>query len=76
MVDRLGSDAGYFHAIYDISQMDAFLEDVSNVVGRKVEAGRFQTGGPKLKRDDLTAKQVAKLERFYKDDYAAFGSYF
>lgn len=76
MVDRLGTDTGYFHAIYDISQMDAFLDDVSNVVGQKVEAGRFQTGGPKFKRDDLTAKQIAKLERFYKQDYQVFGSYF
>ena len=76
IVDWLGTDPAYFHALYDIGQIDAFLDDVSNLVGRTVEAGKFQTGGPKFKRHDLTAKQIAKLERFYKEDYAAFGSYF
>ncbi len=76
MVDWLGTDTGYFHAIYDISRIDAFLEDVSNVVGRTVAAGRFQTGGPKLSPGDLSSRQVAKLERYYSKDYATFGAYF
>lgn len=76
MVEILGADPGYFHAVYDLSRIDAFLEDVSTVLGRPVEAGRYQTGGPKLKPDILTAKQKAKLEKFYKRDYDVFGSYF
>jgi hypothetical protein len=76
MVDWIGSDPGYFHAVYDISRIDAFLEDVSNTIGHKVEAGRFQTGGPKIAPSELTARQRAKLVRYYRKDYEAFGSFF
>ncbi len=76
MVDFIGDDKNYFHGLYGMHQMDAFLEDVSNAVGKKMEAGRFQTGGPKFSPDDLTAKQVAKLETFYSADYSAFSQYF
>lgn len=76
MVDILGSDPGYFHAIYDISRIDAFIEDASGVIERTLEAGRFQTGGPKLSPDILTPGQRAKLEKFYKRDYEVFSDYF
>ena len=76
MVDILGPEPGYFHAIYDIGQIDAFLADASQVVGRELKAGRFQTGGPKFSPDILTAAQKAKLEKFYKRDYEVFGRFF
>lgn len=76
MIDFLGEDAGYFHRVYSLSEIDVFLEDVSNVVGRKVEAGRYQTGGPKLDPSELTNNQIAKIHRFYKDDYKAFSHIF
>ncbi|KWV92967.1 sulfotransferase family 2 domain-containing protein [Erythrobacter sp. YT30] len=76
MVDFAGADPAYYSAVYGIHQMDAFLEDVSTVVGDTVEAGRFQTGGPKLSPGELTAKQIAKLEKFYTADYEAFSRYF
>lgn len=72
----LGTDASYFHAVYDIKQIDAFLDDVSNVVGQKVEAGHYKGDGPKFKSSDLTAKQIEKIERHYKRDYEVFGAFF
>lgn len=74
MIDMLGEDVGFYHAIYDIRRMDEFIADVSDTVGRPLEAGRFQTGGPKIDKSELTAAQTAKLERFYKRDYEVFGS--
>ncbi|MEL7197128.1 MAG: sulfotransferase family 2 domain-containing protein [Pseudomonadota bacterium] len=76
MVEFLGSDPSYFHAIYDIRQMDDFVSDVSKTVGSEVKAGRHQAGGPKFSRNDLNTKQVAKLEAFYSEDYKAFSRYF
>ncbi|NQX93880.1 MAG: sulfotransferase family 2 domain-containing protein [Erythrobacter sp.] len=76
MVDFVGSDPGYFHAVYGIQQMDEFIEDVSNTVGKQVEVGRLQTGGPKISPDVLTAKQREKIENYYAADYKAYAQYF
>ena len=76
MVDFIGTDTRYFHAIYGIQQLDAFAEDLSTVVGKKVAIGRHPTGGPKFHLSDLTANQIAKLENFYKADYKTFSRYF
>lgn len=75
MVDFLGADPSYFDAVYDVSQLGAFVQDVSNTLGRPVKLGRLQTGGPKIDADVLTAKQRETLETYYKADYRAFGAY-
>lgn len=76
MTEFIGTDASYFHGLYSIQQMDGFLEDVSGVIGKQAQAPRLQTGGPKLSPSDLTAKQTAKLEKFYRADYQAFSRFF
>lgn len=75
-VDFLGFEPSYFHGLYGIHQMDEFVADVSNLVGKPVEVGRHQTGGPKFSKGDLTAKQLTKLEKYYKADYDTFSAYF
>jgi len=76
MIHWLGTDASYFDAVYGIHQIGEFASDVSNVLGSDVEVGRHQTGGPKLDPGLLTAKQTAKLHKFYAADYEAFSSHF
>ncbi|MEL7188098.1 MAG: sulfotransferase family 2 domain-containing protein [Pseudomonadota bacterium] len=76
MVDFLGHDPNYYQGLYGIHQIDEFLDDVANSVGKRYEVGRYQTGGPKFSPSDLTAKQTAKLEKFYAADYKAFSQYF
>jgi len=76
MVHWLGPDPHYFDAVYGLHQIGEFVNDVSTVLGRDVEIGRHQTGGPKLDPGLLTAKQTAKLHKYYARDYQAFSSYF
>lgn len=76
MVDFLGSDPGYFSRLYSIKQMDDFAADISERAGREFEIGRHQTGGPKLKRHELTTARLEKVKALYVEDYAKYGVFF
>ena len=76
MSDFIGSDPSYFHAIYDIRQMDDFVADVAQVVGQELEVERTQTGGPKIDPGDLSPKQLEKIQSLYASDYKAYSQFF
>jgi hypothetical protein len=76
MVDFIGEDASYFSKVYNIKNIAQFVSDINEHIGVDLTVGRHQTGGPKLKKEDLTKTQLLKIESFYKDDYKAFHNYF
>ncbi len=76
MVDFLGSDPDYFARVYRFEELPQFVADISERIGRPVEIGHEQTGGPKFKPSDLSAAQLRKLQEIYKRDYEVFGACF
>ena len=76
MVDFIGHDPSYFSRIYNLSEMDQLLSDISDRVGRSITVGHKQTGGPKFKPDDLTEAQRKKLRKIYAQDYKIYDAYF
>jgi hypothetical protein len=75
MVDFLGEDASYFSKVYSIEELNKFVIDISEHMGVDLTIGRHQTGGPKLKKENLTETQLIKIKSFYKNDYRAFSNY-
>lgn len=76
MVDFIGEEASYFSKVYNIKDITQFLVDISEHVGVDLTIGRLQTGGPKLKKENLTEPQLTRIKSFYKNDYRAFHNYF
>lgn len=76
MVDFLGTDPSYYAKVYPMEEINQFATDMSERLGKEMNLGRRQTGGPKLKVEDLTSEQVEKLKAFYAEDYKVFGDYF
>lgn len=75
MVQRLGHDPAYFDRLFDISELDQFVEAVRAQTGFAPDMGRHQTEGPKFKPGDLSAKQRQFIMDFYAEDYQVFGKY-
>lgn len=76
MVDFIGGDASYFSKVYNIRNITEFVSDINEHTGVDLTIGRHQTGGPKLKKEDLSGPQLKKIQYFYQHDYKAFGNYF
>lgn len=76
LVDFLGSDPEYFSRLYTLKQMDAFVADISERVGRNMVVGHHQTGGPKFTRRDLTRARLEKVRALYEKDYENYGAFF
>lgn len=74
--DFLGKDPGYFSRIYNIGELDLLAADISNRLHKPLEIDWYQTDGPKVSINDLTTAQIAKLRRFYRQDYEAYGAFF
>ena len=75
MVRFIGKEPEYYEAVYNLRDIDRCVARISEVVGRPLELGRHQTGGPKLSESDLTAAQIDRLRQFYAADYTAYGAY-
>lgn len=74
MTTFLGTDAGYFDRVYDFSELPQLEADMQALTGTTVALPRKQTGGPKLRKSDLTPAQIDRIRAYYAADYAAFGS--
>lgn len=75
--DFLGKNPDYFTRIYPLREIGSFVEEVSKIVGRPLEAERLQTRGPKFSPEtDLTEEERAKIRRIYAEDYEIFGDRF
>jgi len=72
----LGSDLGFFDAIYRISELDRLAQDLTDRTGRPVAFGRKQTGGPKFSFSDLSRPAQEALLAFAAEDYALLKDYF
>lgn len=66
---RVGGTLDTLDAVYPIERLDDMVEDLSKRVGRPLVAGRYETGGPNVTRDDLTKEAVAHLNEYYAEDY-------
>lgn len=64
-----GNDLTYFTNVYKLENLHELEKDLSNISGKKVVFGRFQTGGPKIKINELSSEQFKKLLNFYAKDY-------
>lgn len=76
MVDFLGEDPNYYAKIYPLQEIKQFVADMSERLGTELNLGRSQTGGPKIKVDELSEDQIEKLKAFYAKDYEIFGEFF
>ena len=76
MVDFLGEEPGYYAKVYRMEEIGQFATDMSERLGAEMNLGRHQTGGPKLKVEDLTSTQIEKIKAFYAEDYKVYGEYF
>ncbi|MEZ5686590.1 MAG: sulfotransferase family 2 domain-containing protein [Paracoccaceae bacterium] len=75
MTAYLGEDPAWFSRIFGIHQMEDLRQTLEERTGKSLVIGRDQTGGPKFSRDDLTPRQIARIEEFYARDYELFGRY-
>ncbi|WP_127109087.1 sulfotransferase family 2 domain-containing protein [Pararhodobacter zhoushanensis] len=73
MVTFLGTDPGYFSRVYDFSELKQLETDMQALTETTVPLPRLQTGGPKLRKEDLTPAQIDRLNAYYAADYATFG---
>ncbi len=72
----LGGTPEYFGRLYTPADLGQLREDVAARTERHAELPWVKTEGPKLRRDDLSAAEVAKIEKLFEDDYEVFGKYF
>ncbi|WP_157933077.1 sulfotransferase family 2 domain-containing protein [Roseovarius salinarum] len=75
LVSSLGEDPSYYARIFNmetLSEFEALMQERFKV---SFGLGRFQTGGPKLKLEDLTESEIASIREFYAVDYKVFGKF-
>lgn len=72
----LGGDLGYFDRIYRIEEVPQLAADLSERLGTEVTIGREQTGGPKFRRADLSARAESVLRDYLAPDYGLLSEYY
>lgn len=72
----LGEEASFYDSVFDISELDEVRSMISDVTGINIKMPRLQSGGPKLKPDEISKTDIKNLMKFYSDDYTAFSNYF
>ncbi len=72
----LGAELGYFDALYRIDELDRLAADIGQRTGTPIAFGRHQTGGPKLRVDDVNEASRARIRAFYAPDYALLAGLF
>lgn len=73
LVYYLGADAGHYSRLYDVSELDSFLELVRAQTGKTIEMPRENVSASRTSRSELTARQIRRIERFYRRDYEIYG---
>lgn len=68
----LGRNPAYFDRLYQMSELDALVEELTRRTGRALDLGREQSGGPPMDVSALSANAVEKLRRFYAEDYDTY----
>lgn len=76
LVHSLGDDPGFYAKVYDIRDLATFVADVGAHLGRELQLGRHQTGGPKFRPEDLTQPQRDRLMQIFAEDYRVWGRHF
>ena len=72
----LGDDLSFFHDVYRIDELDRLAADLSARFGRPVTFGRHQTGGPKIKFDDLSRAAAERLTQHFESDYRLLAEHY
>lgn len=75
LVEFLGRDPSWYHGVYPLHALEDLRAHVRRVVGHAPALGHRQTGGPKLKADDLGASARRFVEDYYAEDYEIWGQW-
>lgn len=75
LVEHLGGDAAYFDHVFNIRDLASFVEVVRSRAPFAPDMGHYQTGGPEIKPDVLSAAQRKFIMDLYAEDYRVFGKY-
>lgn len=75
MVRFLGRRPKRYDRIFRMTELSDLVAYLA-AAGAPITLPHKQTGGPKLKRDALPAKSLARLEKVYAADYDAYGAWF
>ena len=69
----LGKDPGVFDRIFRMSELDEMVALLRERIGSVPALGHKQRGLRKLSRDDLSAEEIAKIERIFAEEIELFG---
>lgn len=72
----LGDDLGRFDAIYRVEDLPELEAELSRRAGRPVTVPREQTGGPKIRFDQLPKRTRAHVLDAARADYALLADYY
>lgn len=72
----LGDDLSFFDDIYRIDELDRLNADLAARIGKPINFGRFQTGGPKIRFSDLSRPAAEALLRHLEPDYKILAGYY
>ena len=75
LVSSLGGDPSLYAQIFNMSALSEFEALMQKYFDVGFGLGRFQTGGPKLKPEDLSAVEIESIRDFYAIDYTTFAAY-
>lgn len=70
----LGDDPSYFSKLFTLGELDEMVQTVGSMTGKPLKLSHQQKGGPKLSKNDLSEREIKKLQDFYAQDYESFGS--
>ncbi|WP_140849439.1 sulfotransferase family 2 domain-containing protein [Paracoccus sp. FO-3] len=68
----LGGDRDYYSKIYQMSDLDDLVLDLSARSGIDLELPHKQAGGPKISVDSLSSNAIEKIKKFYDEDYQSY----
>jgi len=74
MTVYLGREPGFYTRLFPLDRVGDFVALLSERAGWALDLPRLQTGGPRIRPDDVTAAQRARLEAFYEEDWRVFGA--
>ena len=72
----LGPDLSYFSRVYPIENISDLVAYLSQKVGKTLIAGREQTGGRKIRFEDLDRGARLRLLQYVAPDYALLQGYY
>lgn len=72
----LGTDPEYFDGIFSISDMNSFVQVISDQVGDVPAMQRFQSHGTDFNSKMVTPGERKKIDEIFSEDHEIFGKYF